>query len=155
MASSNDRAMKREVKMEFTPMIDVVFLLLIFFMCTLKFKILESKIATYLPTDKGLNKNFEELEPVEKIRIQLSLRGSQCICRINGQSMGVMPAATTAAYTKIMQLKAASEQSPAEISPDPRVQHKHVIDILDECMRANLTEITFTGALPDLKKKKS
>ncbi len=155
MASSNDRAMKREVKMEFTPMIDVVFLLLIFFMCTLKFKILESKIATYLPTDKGLNTNFEELEPVEKIRIQLSLRGAQCICYINGRAMGVMPGAAPAAYKRIMELKNASDKSPAEINPDPKVQHKYVIDILDECMRANLTEITFTGALPELKKRTS
>ena len=154
MATSNDRAMKREVKMEFTPMIDVVFLLLIFFMCTLKFKTLENKLATYLPTDKGLNTHFEELEPVEKIRVKLSLQGERCICYINGKSVGVMPDAARPAYEKIAALKRASEKSPGEIDPDPKVPHKFVVSIVDECLRANLTEITFTGALPDLKKKK-
>jgi hypothetical protein len=122
-------------------------------MCTLKFKVLENKLATYLPTDKGLNTNFEELEPVEKIRIKLSLRGEECVCYINGKSFGYMPAATEPAYGEIMRLKSASEKSPAEIDPDPRVPHKHVVSIIDECMRANLKEITFTGALPDLKKR--
>lgn len=155
MASSNQRAMKRDITMEFTPMIDVVFLLLIFFMCTLKFKILENKLATYLPTDKGLNTHFEELEPVEKIRIKLSLRGSDCICYINGKPLGLMPEVAPMAYKKIHQLKTASEKSPAEIDPDPRVPHKYVVSIVDECMRAKLAEITFTGALPELKKKKT
>jgi biopolymer transport protein ExbD len=154
MASkANRRAMRGEVTMEFTPMIDVVFLLLIFFMCTLKFKTLEGKLATYLPTDKGLSTHFEELEPVEKIRIKLSLRGDQCICYINGRAIGILPGAETKAYEKIRQLKQASAKSPAEIDPDPRVPHKFVVSIVDECMRAKLKEITFTGALPELKKK--
>jgi biopolymer transport protein ExbD len=139
--------------MEFTPMIDVVFLLLIFFMCTLKFKTLENKLATYLPTDKGLNTHFEELEPVEKIRIKLSLRGEQCLCYINGRPVGVLPGAEKAAFDQIKRLKMASEKSPAEIDPDPRVAHKFVVSIIDECLRAKLQEITFTGALPELKKK--
>lgn len=154
MASkTNRRAMQQSIKMEFTPMIDCVFLLLIFFMCTLKFKTLEGKLATYLPTDKGLNTHFEQLEPVEKIRIKLSLRASDCICYINGQAMGVLPGAEKRVYERIRQLKAASDKSPAEIDPDPRVPHKHVVAIVDECMRARLKEITFTGALPELKKK--
>jgi len=154
MASkTNRRAMKSDIKMEFTPMIDVVFLLLIFFMCTLKFKTLEGKLATYLPTDKGLNTHFEQLEPIEKIRIKLSLRGADCLCYINGIAIGVLPGSETRVYERIRKLKAASEKSPAEIDPDPRVPHKHVVAIVDECMRAKLAEITFTGALPELKKK--
>jgi len=155
MASkTNRRAMKSDVTMEFTPMIDVVFLLLIFFMCTLKFKTLEGKLATYLPTDKGLNTHFEELEPIEKIRIKLSLSGDRCICFVNGKAEGTLPGAEKKVYDKIRRLKQASEKSPAEIDPDPRVPHKYVVSIVDECMRARLREITFTGALPELKKKK-
>ena len=44
-----------EIKMEMTPMIDVTFLLLIFFLCTIKFKLLEGKLAAYLPKDVGVN----------------------------------------------------------------------------------------------------
>ena len=52
--------------MDMTPMIDVTFLLLIFFMCTLKFKTLEGKLAAYLPKDVGVNPEAIELrDPVE------------------------------------------------------------------------------------------
>ena len=56
-----------EHKLDMTPMIDVTFLLLIFFMCTLKFKTLEGKLAAYLPKDVGVNQS--EAEPIEKVEI--------------------------------------------------------------------------------------
>ncbi|MBI4712455.1 MAG: biopolymer transporter ExbD [Planctomycetes bacterium] len=36
-----------------TPMIDVIFQLIIFFMCSIQFKALEGKLLSYLPKDKG------------------------------------------------------------------------------------------------------
>jgi len=42
-----------KIEMDMTPMIDVTFLLLIFFMCTIKFKTLEGKLAAYLPKGEG------------------------------------------------------------------------------------------------------
>jgi biopolymer transport protein ExbD len=44
-----------EIKQDMTPMIDVVFQLMIFFMCTIKFKTLEGKLQAYLPKDVGVN----------------------------------------------------------------------------------------------------
>ena len=58
---------EEECEMEMTSMIDVTFLLLIFFMCTLKFKTLEGKLAAYLPKDVGVNTS--EAEPIEKVEI--------------------------------------------------------------------------------------
>ena len=49
------RFSKETCDLPMTPMIDVTFLLLIFFMCTLKFKTLEGKLAAYLPKDVGVN----------------------------------------------------------------------------------------------------
>ena len=46
-------ASENEVKMDMTAMIDVVFLLLIFFMCATKFKIPEGVLRTFLPRDRG------------------------------------------------------------------------------------------------------
>lgn len=61
-----------EVDMEMTPMIDVTFLLLIFFMVTLKFKTLEGKLSAYLPKDVGVNTT--EAEPIEKVEILVRVR---------------------------------------------------------------------------------
>ena len=143
-----------EFKMEFTPMIDVVFLLLIFFMCTLKFKTLENKLATYLPTDKGPSRNVEFPDPVEKIRLKLSMSGGRCICFVNGRAAGTVPASLRTVYDRLRQIRRALPESPVEIDPDPTVPHKHVVSVMDECIRARATEINFVAALPELKVKR-
>lgn len=72
MARKNNRlaqlARERQ-EMEMTPMIDVTFLLLVFFMCTLKFKVLEGKLGAALPRDVG----HSEMPPeaIETFHVQL------------------------------------------------------------------------------------
>ncbi len=57
-----------EVKPEMTPMIDVTFLLLIFFIVTLKFKTLEGRLDAALPKDRGTSSSqAEEIEKVDVI----------------------------------------------------------------------------------------
>jgi len=63
MASRLEEIQKEKHELEMTPMIDVTFLLLIFFMCTLKFKTLEGKLAAYLPKDVGVNQ--ADAEPID------------------------------------------------------------------------------------------
>lgn len=53
-----------------TPMIDVTFQLLIFFMCTMQFKTLDAKLGAYLPNDVGSGEN--EL-PKERIELKVSV----------------------------------------------------------------------------------
>ncbi|MEZ5979271.1 MAG: biopolymer transporter ExbD, partial [Planctomycetota bacterium] len=69
--SNLDEIANQKADMEMTPMIDVTFLLLIFFMCTIKFKKLEGKLASYLPKDMGLNNAI--VDPVEKLDIRLDV----------------------------------------------------------------------------------
>jgi len=57
---------QEEVKPDMTPMIDVVFLMIIFFIC-IDFKVLESKLPAYLPKDKGSQSDV--IEPVEQLSI--------------------------------------------------------------------------------------
>jgi len=58
-----------EIKPDMTPMIDVTFLLLIFFIVTLKFKVLEGRLDAALPKDRG--SSTSKAEEIEKIDIQL------------------------------------------------------------------------------------
>lgn len=57
---------QEEVKPDMTPMIDVVFLMIIFFIC-IDFKILEAKLPAYLPKDKGSQPT--KVEPQEQLSI--------------------------------------------------------------------------------------
>lgn len=66
-----------EVKPDMTPMIDVTFLLLIFFIVTLKFKTLEGRLDSNLPKDMGTsNATVEEIEKVD-IVIQVANPGQK------------------------------------------------------------------------------
>jgi biopolymer transport protein ExbD len=59
---------KQKAEPDMTPMIDCVFLLIIFFLC-IEFRSLEAKLAAYLPKDLG--HHTTEAEPVEKIDVRI------------------------------------------------------------------------------------
>jgi biopolymer transport protein ExbD len=54
-----------------TPMIDVVFQLIIFFMCAMKFKTLEKKIEAFLPKDRGLEATPQRIEERQEIKVTI------------------------------------------------------------------------------------
>ena len=68
MRESLQEMVEEEAVMEMTPMIDVVFLLIIFFLC-IDFKILEAKLPAYLPKDVGSSST--DVEPQEKLNIKI------------------------------------------------------------------------------------
>ena len=57
-------------ELEMTPMIDVTFLLLVFFLCTLKFKTLEGKLAAHLPRGVGVN----PIDPALFEKVEIGIR---------------------------------------------------------------------------------
>lgn len=59
-------AAQEEMKPDMTPMIDCVFLMIIFFIC-IDFKVLESKLPAYLPKDKG--SSSAKVEPQEQLSV--------------------------------------------------------------------------------------
>ena len=64
-------AVEAEVKTDMTPMIDCVFLLIIFFLC-IDFKILEAKLPAYLPKDVGSHST--DVEPQEKLHVLIDCK---------------------------------------------------------------------------------
>ncbi|MBL8724834.1 MAG: biopolymer transporter ExbD [Planctomycetes bacterium] len=57
-----------DAKSDLTPMIDVVFLMVIFFVC-IDFRVLEAKLPAYLPRDVGGGPS--QVEPQEQLRIEI------------------------------------------------------------------------------------
>jgi biopolymer transport protein ExbD len=53
------------------PMVDVIFCLCVFFMCSMKFKELEGKFESWLPKDKGQSQPMTQDMPIEEIRVAL------------------------------------------------------------------------------------
>jgi biopolymer transport protein ExbD len=65
---------QEEVKWDMTPMIDTVFLMIIFFVC-IDFKVLESKLSAYLPKDSGTKAAIAEPQEMLPVRIYVESPG--------------------------------------------------------------------------------
>jgi len=79
MSNKTQELAKEENTMDMTPMIDVTFQLLIFFMCSLNFKTEEGMLLSHLPKDQGIFSVAAKTNPYEQIRIQLIKAGTETI----------------------------------------------------------------------------
>jgi biopolymer transport protein ExbD len=153
----------KPMKGDMTPMIDVTFQLLIFFMLTIKFKTLEGKLAAYLPKDVGVNTS--PAEPKEKVEIKLKVErdGSKMdplrdepwrgdgpfrygSDRVVAYSVG--PRTTRSLDDlgrRLRDLRTQDPERPATIDPYPGTVYDDVIRVLDVAIEAGYTDITFVG----------
>ena len=67
MRIKQNKRVIEESELDMTPMIDIVFQLLIFFLLSAKFIALEGQLSSYLPKDRGLAPSFAKIEPDEVI----------------------------------------------------------------------------------------
>ena len=167
--------MEEKCEMEMTPMIDVTFLLLIFFVCTIKFKTLEGKLAAYLPKDVGVNAS--DAEPKEKIDITLKLKaaGRKVEAR-RLEKDGVEVAWTSMAQgefalldhkveyginrdsfpdsengikdmkVKLEQYLADDPERAVTIKAMQGIVYADIIPVLDACIDVGFTDVTFAGS---------
>ena len=133
---------KDEFNLDITPLIDVVFLLLIFFMVSTTFKH-ESEINITLPS--ASNKSVDA-KP-DAINIGLDLAGN---IYINGTTLvnSEFKTIKTALLDKIK----SSEKPPVIISADANVKYQSVVHLLDTLRQLELVKITYaTQILKDEK----
>ncbi|MHC4955093.1 MAG: ExbD/TolR family protein [Planctomycetota bacterium] len=158
---------------DFTSLIDVAFLILIFFMC-LPFKTLDGKLAAFLPTEKGLNPTPEK--PPELFFIKVHIVGRKEKERVWGDPKGLqskvqMPTEvlfkfpngdTTDKLTDvagyIRRLQSEAKKLPdaevrGEIKAGHKVPHKFIIAVLNKFAEANLEKVDFYGT--EIPKKKT
>ena len=74
MSAAEDMS-QEEYKPDMTPMIDVVFLMIIFFIC-IDFKVLESKLPAFLPKDKGSRNDIVAPKEQLSLKIHVDAAGS-------------------------------------------------------------------------------
>ena len=70
MAGSQDPN-DNPVSINVVPMVDIIFCLCVFFMCSMKFKELEGKFESWLPKDMGQVAQRRDETPIEEIRVAL------------------------------------------------------------------------------------
>ena len=141
MASkTNKKAMEEEADFELpVSMIDVVFLLLIFFMCASKFKTLEQRLEANLPKDEGQNPIQKKIEKPQEIRIKITLDGERIV--IMAEDYPCRDLNDLAA--KLKTLAANMPGLPVIIDGRQKVPFFAIIGALDACARADLHDVKF------------
>ena len=134
---------KDDLNLDITPLIDVVFLLLIFFMVSTTFKH-ESEINITLPkaSNEATNKKHDAID------IALDLKGN---IYVNGKRL---------INSEFQTIKAAllnkienPEKPPVIISADANVKYQAVIYLLDTLRQLGLVKITYATQVIDDKEK--
>ena len=169
MARKRKRQAEEPVKGDMTPMIDIVFQLLIFFMLTIEFKTLEGKLAANLPKDVGVNAS--DAEPKEKVEIRIKVANPgnkvspdtgeawdgqgmfkyvdrQLVYSVGPKSMRTLPELAR----RLAELYRADPEQAVTIAPYPQTVYEDVVGVLDEVVAAEFTDVTFMGALPETAK---
>lgn len=161
-----DSIREERAELDMTPMIDVTFLLLIFFMCTLRFKVLEGQLTAFLPKDAGVN--VMPAVPVEKVQVTVRLTdagtkmnaaGTMPYADNSGQSrhtfrdrklrygVGTQSFDSLVPFREAIQRIGTGGEQPCVLQAHPGVILEDVIPVLDGLTGAGFVDISFGGAM--------
>jgi biopolymer transport protein ExbD len=124
-----------------TPMIDVVFQLLLYFLCTASFQVAEQSLPTPLPqTGVGTapTKLSPELQELEMLRLVLKQPGERLQIELNGQ-----PCADVATLRSRLTQLAALANLPLIFDVSAEVRLGHVVSAYDTCLAVGIRDIRF------------
>ncbi len=124
----------------FTSMIDIVFLLLIFFILQ-PFKQPEMKLAAELPKDEG--PSHTPSEPRQHIVIKIEPEGadgSEARFIVDGQTI-----AGPAISSRLLKRNGGDLEAPIALMPNIKTHFRHVLMALDECYEARMPNVKFEG----------
>jgi biopolymer transport protein ExbD len=138
-------------------MVDIIFCLCLFFMCSLKFKPLDAKFESYLPKGEGVRKDAIPKTVIDEIRIVLSWNSTQDkLERLFGQNLCPTDQAGDEKLKKLIKDSYTESKSrgvpniPLILDVGPKVPWKFVVDIFDIGRDAGVQNFQFgAGNQPD------
>ncbi|MBI4616852.1 MAG: biopolymer transporter ExbD [Planctomycetes bacterium] len=133
------RAGSTEMAIDFTPIIDCGFNLLIFFMCTLQFSTLEGQFSGELPKDQGPGPVGPRLE---RLRIEIEYDSATDRAFFRAASRRFDDVALL--LPVVRNFVGRSPDLPVEISPLGDVPYRFVVEVLDVCGQAEAPQVQFS-----------
>jgi biopolymer transport protein ExbD len=130
-----------------TAMVDVIFCLCLFFMCSLHFKQLEGKIETWLPKDRGVFQGQPEKVILEEIRIFMKWDGQRTIRKVGNRGEVNSDDDLMSIVLKMTEdyKKAGKSEFPVLIDATADVPWQDVIHVMDMCKKEKLERIEFAA----------
>ncbi|MCH2128935.1 MAG: biopolymer transporter ExbD [Pirellulaceae bacterium] len=133
---------RTDVDLAMTPLIDVVFLLLVFFVWTASFQVTEYVLPTELSTTSGSGN--EQVTPdlsldFEPIVIQLLWRDARPAYVVNNTLVDSLDDIEKMLHT----IAGIQPDNPVIIDPEPAVPFGHVIQVYDQSRIAGFEQVQF------------
>jgi biopolymer transport protein ExbD len=126
--------------MQLAPMIDIVFLLLIFFIVTWQYSRSETDLSVSVPTaEEGVQKKRAPGEIIINVLPDGSIRveGAQ----VTLQEM----------RKKLAEIAKAYPNNPVRIRGDGGVPYQRIVEVIDGCQKAGIWNISFATQKPEPK----
>ena len=140
-----------KVELQMTPMIDVVFQLLVFFLFSFKIVLVEGEIGVNMPPiTAGARPQSEDVQPTEKVKIKLSSAEDGALIRVRAgdNDLGDSPSAITP-YLKqhFVGPGGKADEVEVEIDADRRLLYHFVIRVTNAIQAAGVKKIDFTDPM--------
>jgi biopolymer transport protein ExbD len=138
------------VAINVTAMVDVIFCLCIFFMCSFHFKQLEGKIESWLPRGSAGGPAAADKSPLEDIRVVLTWDAGR---GVTSRQVGNRPPVTS--DEELMRIvlsmaadykKVGREDFPVQVQSGRDVPWQDVVHVLDILKRRGLERIEFAAS---------
>ncbi len=137
---------KAKLQPPLTPMIDVTFLLLLYFILTTTFRVQEGQIPGTLPQSGGIVAGESvELKPLYILLRPTGVDRLGCIYEIRGRGIGIDSPAQLYAVLKAWSEAVGTTEIPVIIQPRSDVRWRYVVEAFNQAVRAKFKNIGFAS----------
>jgi biopolymer transport protein ExbD len=138
------------ISVNVTPLIDVIFCLCLFFMCSFHFKQLEGKLDSWLPKDKGNQIGGVADATLDEMRIIIRLNSANNVEMMFGSRVvGTLDELESLIVQGWKDFESAGKKNASVIiDGEPRVPWRSVISVLDRCKKNNIQKVEFAQPMP-------
>jgi biopolymer transport protein ExbD len=127
-----------ESVIQLAPMIDIVFLLLIFFLVTWQFSRSEQDSKVKVPTS---SQGREEARAISEINVNIRENGEVVI---NGENL-----TEGQLLTKLQAIVEVHQNQPVRLRGDGNITYQTLMGVIDICQQAGIWNISFATRRPD------
>ncbi len=126
---------------QLTPMLDVVFLLLIFFVVTQKFILNEQDVKVTVPT--AANSTEEQARAIEEIIINVREENEELVIVIDRKNF-----TRDELHDLMKRMVTVNPNQAVRIRGDAEARWQKIVDVISACSQAGVWNISFSKQLP-------
>ena len=150
MAGSQD-ASENPVAINVVPMVDVIFCLCVFFMCSFRFKQLEGKFDSWLPRNKGVGGIPDPSMFIEEIRVAMfwDAQNERPVRQLGQRRVDTdqeLQQLLKEAHDDYVRLN--KPDVPVTIDADARIPWREIVNVVNICKRDQIDKIEFAFGAP-------